>query len=108
MMNVQSLWKCISLSLFEYGREEYVNNVIKGREQDYSEEDIENLKQDYDNLKNRMLESFYHMERLRNIEKLYKVNEKKLTISNVQQLNEKESVFDSLKDLKMDSLPESI
>lgn len=33
---------------------------------------------------------------------------KKLTISNVQQLNEKESVFDPLKDLKMDSLPESI
>lgn len=63
---------------FEYSREEYVNNVIKGREQDYSEEDIENLKQDYDNLKNRMLESFYHMERLRNIEKLYKVNEKKI------------------------------
>ena len=25
-----------------------------------------------------MLESFYHMERLRNIEKLYKVNEKKI------------------------------
>lgn len=33
---------------------------------------------------------------------------RKLTISNVPQLNEKESVFDSLKDLKMDSLPESI
>ena len=63
---------------FEYSREEYVNNVIKGREQEYSEEDIENLKQDYDNLQNRMLESFYHMERLRNIEKLYKVNEKKI------------------------------
>ena len=52
--------------------------MIKGREQEYSEEDIENLKQDYDNLQNRMLESFYHMERLRNIEKLYKVNEKKI------------------------------
>ena len=52
--------------------------MIKGREQEYSEEDIENLKQDYDNLKNRMLESFYHMERLRNLEKLYKVNEKKI------------------------------
>ena len=63
---------------FEYSREEYVNNVIKGREQEYSEEDIENLKQDYDNLQNRMLESFYHMERLRNLEKLYKVNEKKI------------------------------
>ena len=35
---------------------------------------------------------------------------KKLTISNVSQLNEneKEFVFNSLKDLKMDSLPESI
>ena len=33
---------------------------------------------------------------------------KKLTISNVPQLNEKEFVFNSLKDLKMDSLPESI
>lgn len=74
--DILELMQTFEFEPFTFSKDEYINNVIKGREGEYSEEDIEDLKQQYEGVKKRLMEYFYHMNRLRDLKNFYTVNEK--------------------------------